>query len=85
MQRFANSAIHATRQRLPLFLLFSLTRKITGRVKLKPSSATSGGGCGTGSARFSIASAASSKAASPDPFDDAWLESTRPDAVERER
>ena len=33
-----------TRQRLPLFLLFSLTLKITGRVKLKPSSASSGGG-----------------------------------------
>ena len=45
-----------------------LTRKITGKVKFNPSSATSGGGCGTGSDRRTIARAASSKAASPDPL-----------------
>src|SRR3954468_6772128 len=48
----------------PLFL----TRKITGSVKFKPSSATIGGGAGTGSARWTMASAASSNALSPDPL-----------------
>src|SRR6202035_1649140 len=45
-----------------------LTRKITGKVKFSPSSATSGGGIGTGSDFRTIASAASSKATSPDPL-----------------
>src|SRR6202030_918042 len=45
-----------------------LTRKITGKVKLNPSSATSGGGGGTGSDLRTIASAAWSNAASPDPL-----------------
>jgi acyl-CoA reductase-like NAD-dependent aldehyde dehydrogenase len=48
--------------------LLCLTRKITGSVKLSPSSATNGGGIGTGSERRTIASAASSKAGSPEPF-----------------
>jgi tetratricopeptide (TPR) repeat protein len=43
--------------RRPVQLLL-LTRKITGSVKLNPSSATSGGGAGTGSDRFSMSSAA---------------------------
>ena len=45
-----------------------LTWKMTGSVKVRPPSATRGGGGGTGSARCSMASAASSKDASPDPF-----------------
>ena len=52
----------ATRQ------LLVLTRKITGKVNVKPSSAINGGGTGTGSERRTIASAASSKAVSPEPF-----------------
>src|SRR5229473_1511409 len=48
--------------------LLLLTRKITGSVKFNPSSATSGGGCGTGSDLRTIASAAWSNAASPDPL-----------------
>src|SRR5712671_1900605 len=48
--------------------LLVLTRKITGKVKVRPSSAITGGGIGTGSERRTIASAASSKAASPEPF-----------------
>src|ERR1700728_461786 len=41
---------------------------MTGNVKVSPSSATSGGGAGTGSDRCSMAIAASSKEGSPDPF-----------------
>ena len=44
--------------------LFPLILKITGKVKFNPSSATSGGGCGTGSERLIMASAASSNALS---------------------
>ena len=47
------------RHRSPVGAYF-LFLKITGRVKLRPSSATMGGGRGTGSARFSISSAAAS-------------------------
>src|SRR5882724_5713052 len=52
----------------PCLQLRDLTRKTTGRVNLNPSSATSGGGAGTGSERLTMARAASSNAASPDPF-----------------
>src|SRR3954454_15832383 len=57
--------------------LLPLTRKITGRVKLSPSSAISGGGAGTGSERLTMASAASSNALSPDPLS-MLVESTWP-------
>src|SRR5262249_41360640 len=60
----ARSAVVSSRQfrAFRFFQLLPLTRKITGRVKLRPSSATAGGGCGTGSERRTILSAASSKA-----------------------